>query len=209
MSNFNSRLNQVNSGDMLGAALGDGIMAGLIGGMLGLIFPILGLFARNSSMVSLGFFVNIFLYFMTGILAGYLFYSRKSERRWVAVVVAIIGGFLAGLISGAAFGLAFSQVSQSFSQLGSSISWVAWSLLSGLGAGFLAPLTAWIPGFFMPSNNRPYKASNSTSRVSAKGANQPAPIADVFERRRKIRFVVTMVSILLMFAIYFCRVLSH
>jgi len=205
MGNFKAGTKQASSDTVLGAALSDGIMAGLIGGILGSILPIIAVFTRASSTASLGFLVNIFLYFATGILAGYLYYSRKIGHRWVAAVVAIIGGFLAGLISGAATGFALSQVSQVLPQLNSSTSWVMWSALSALGAGFIAPLAAWIPGFFIQSDNSTHGYNSPTTRMSTKGTKQYETTGEIFERRRKIRFVVTMVTVVLMFAWYFCK----
>lgn len=204
MDNFNSRSSEVNSTGVLGATFSDGAMAGLIGGILGSILPIIGILTRNSSMASLGFFVNILLYFTIGILAGYLYYSRKIGHRWAAAVAAVIGGFLAGLLSGAVTGLAYSQEPDIAAMIHVSTNWVTWSTLSALGASFLAPLTAWIPGFFIPSDT---STKSYNSGMSA-GTKQET-IEGVFERRRKIRFVVGMVSILLMFAIYFCRSASR
>ncbi|HEX2994714.1 MAG TPA: hypothetical protein VHP14_07820 [Anaerolineales bacterium] len=199
MDNFNGRSNEEDSTGVVGAVISDGAMAGLIGGILGSILPIIGLLTRNSDMASFGFCVNILLYFATGILAGYLYYSRKIGYRWAAAVAAIIGGFLTGLLSGAVTGLAFSQTPEIAAMIHVSTSWVTWSTMSAIGASFIAPLTAWIPGFFIPSGN------SYSSETSAKEAKQETP----FERRRKIRFAITMTSILLIFAIYFCRVLSR
>ncbi len=199
MGNFNSSSSEVNSMGVLGAALSDGVMAGLIGGVVGAILPILTLLTGNSDMASLGFFVNILLYFAIGILAGYLYCSRKIGHKGVAAAAAVIGGLLAGSISGAVTGVALSR-SAALSQVTANISWVTWGAFSALGAAFLAPLTAWIPSFFIPSDNGTKSYSKGTKQETIEG---------VFERRRKIRFVVSMVAILLIFAIYFCRGLSH
>lgn len=201
MDNFSSRSNEAHSTDALGAAFSDGAMAGLIGGILGSILPIIGILTRNSSMASLGFFVNILLYLTIGILAGYLYYSRKIGHRWAAPVAAVIGGCLAGLLSGAVTGLAYSQEPDIAAMIHVSTNWVTWSTLSALGASFVALLTAWIPGFFIPDNQ------SYGSEMSA-GTKQET-VQGYFERRRKIRFAVGMVSILLMFAIYFCRILGR
>ncbi len=208
MGNFNSRSNEANSTDMLGAALSDGAMAGLIGGIAGSILPIMALFTRNSSAASLGFFINVLLYFATGVLAGYLYYSRKAEQRWPVAIAAVVGGFLAGLISGAATGFALSQVSLVLTQMSSNTGWIMWSALSALGGAFLAPLTAWIPGFFIRSDKGTYSYGSPISRTSTKGTAHQT-MEGFFERRRKIRFVVSMTCILLIFAIYFCRDLTH
>jgi len=212
MNNFNNnnRSNQGNSMELLGAVLSDGTMAGLTGGILGSVLPVIALFTRNSSMASLGFFVNIFLYAITGILAGYLLYSRKIRIGGTAAMVGITGGLLAGLISGAATGIALSQVSLVMSQANVNIPWVMWSILSALGAGFIGALTAWIPGFFLKSGNTAtYRTNNQTSRISTKGTGQHETTGNIFERRRRIRFVVTMTIIALMCGSYFCRLLSQ
>jgi hypothetical protein len=193
MNDSDSRSNAASSTDALGAILSDGLMAGLIGGIVGSILPIFGLFARNSSMVSLGFFVSFLLYFAIGILTGYLFYSRKIGYRWGAATAAIIAGLIAGLMIGAALGFGFAQ----FPYFGvQNTSWAIWSLSSGMGGGFMAALTAWIPGLFMKSDNA--------------RAGQPAAASKTesfFERRMKTRFIVGMVSIVVFIVIFVCRAL--
>ena len=192
MNDYGSNSNETGSADLLGAILSDGLMAGLIGGIIGAILPLVGLFGRSSSMVSLGFFVGIFLYFGIGLLTGYLFYSRKIGHRWGAAVAAVLAGAVTGTMTGAVLGLGFAQCPYFGVQ---NVSWTTWSCFSGLGAAFVAPLTAWIPIFFI-------KFDTGTGRRSSAPATE-----SFFERRMKTRFVVGMISILIFVVIFVCRTL--
>lgn len=191
MNNVDSKSNETGSTDALVAMLSDGLMAGLIGGIVGSALPIFGMFARNSSLVSLGFFVSFLLYFAIGILSGYLFYSRKIGYRWGAAIAAVIGGLIAGLMIGAALGFAYAQ----FPRLIPPISVSMWSIASSMGGGFAAPLTAWIPGLFI-------KADRATSQGTSASSTET-----FFERRVKTRFIVGMVGILVLIVAYVCRAL--
>src|SRR5574341_288364 len=200
---------KASSNVLLGAALGDGMMAGLVGGILGLIMPIIGILTQNASLSALAVIVNILIYIITGILAGYLFYSRKIGRGWVVSVGGILGGLLAGAVSGVAVGLSLGRLPQLSSQIDTNLLWATWGVLSGLGAGIVGALTAWIPGLFIRFDSNVYSSSHQAPVMSSKEISQYERAGERFKRRMKIRLIVGMASIALVFAWYFCQSLAR
>lgn len=212
MSNLNSTSNQtdISSNAALGAALGDGLMAGLIGGIAGSILPIIGLFTRNESLIALAVILDIVVYILTGILSGYLFYSRKIGRGFSVVAAGIIGGLLAGALSGATFGLNLSKHPQVVAaQADINVLWATFGILAGLGAGLIGALTAWIPGLFFKSDDVVYNSGSGSPAMSEKEMQQYEQVGQRFKRRMQMRLIVAAVSIALVFGCYFCRALSQ
>lgn len=196
---------KASSNVLLGAALGDGMMAGLVGGILGLIVPIIGILSQNASLSALAVIANLLIYVITGILAGYFFYSRKMGRGWVVSVAGTLGGLLAGAISGIAVGLSLGRLPQLASQIDTNILWATWGIMSGLGAAIIGALTAWIPGLFIRFDSSAYNLSYQTPAMSPKEISQYEQVGQRFKRRMKIRSMVGIASVALVFAWYFCQ----
>ena len=196
---------QASSDALLGAALGDGMMAGLIGGILGLIFPIVGLLTQNASLSAIAVVINLLLYLITGILAGYLFYSRKIGRGWVIMVAGMLGGLVAGAISGTAVGLSLGRLPQLASQVDPNILWATWGISSGLGAAILGMLTAWIPGLFIRFESNVYGTGYRTPAISQKQMSQYEQVGARFKRRMQLRLIFGLATMAIVFAVYFCQ----
>ena len=207
MSNSITKLNQgtLTSNALLGAALGDGAMAGLIGGFLGIIIPIIALFSGNASLAALGVVVNIILYIATGILAGYLFYSRRIGRGWFALISGILAGLFAGSISGVAVGLGLARATAAAAQVDTNLIWATWGILSGLGAAFIGAITVWIPGLFIRTNEADIHSGPVASALTEQEARQYEQVGQRFKKRMQVRLVVGAVTIALVFASYFCQ----
>lgn len=212
MSNFDSESNQGNasSNALLGAALSDGMLAGLIGGIAGSILPIIGLLTRNETLISLAVIADIVIYILTGILAGYLFYSRKIGRGFSVVVAGILGGLVAGTLSGVTFALQLGKHPQLVaSQVDINILWATFGILAGLGAGLVGALTAWIPGLFFNFDDMAYNSGTQPPTISKKEIQQYEQVGQRFKKRMQIRLVIGAVTIALVFACAVCRNLGQ
>jgi hypothetical protein len=207
MSQSIDKLSQgyVSSTALLGAALGDGATTGLVGGILGIILPILALFSGNPSLAALGVIVNVIVYVVTGISAGYLFYSRNIGRGWVVLASGIVSGLVAGSISGVALGLSLARVPAITAQLDANMIWATWGILSGLGAAFICASTVWIPGLFFRSEHGYANTGRPAPTISGKELSQYEQVGQRFKKRMQARLVIGAITIALVFAWYFCQ----
>lgn len=140
---------------LLGAALSDGLMAGLAGGVLGAIMPIIFILTNDSSFFVFALLCNGAAIFAVGIFTGILFYKRKLPRGTKAVGV---GGGLGGAIAGGIGGLLIGySMSSAFSEAGTDITQgnVLFSFLllfccaPAVVSSIIGAITAWIPGLFI------------------------------------------------------------
>ena len=203
----------VNKPSSLGsAALSDGLMVGLTGGIIGILFPTLYILTHDTKYFGIGIFIDIAVLLLTGIATGILFYRRKLPRGSKAVG---IGGGVGGAISGTICGLMLGFSMNSYiseTGLGSNLeNYSSFFLIlfcampAILGAG-IGTLTAWIPGIFIKPdpNLRPFdwKEGKSEVEVARIEASQ-----DKSKKSMKNRLIMAGFYIALLLIVFLCKAL--
>lgn len=196
------------------AALSDGALVGLIGGLIGLPFPILYLLTKNDSFNNIGMIVDLLIFLCTGIAIGILFYGRKLPRGTAAIA---LGGGMGGAIAGMIFGLVFTLSAMSNPDISTNVEGLAGNefptaiitaIFVAISTSVFSMSTAWIPGLFIKPdpNTRPYDWRDGKTEI------QVARIESAQENymgKLKTRFIFGGVAIAIIFFISLCQSLLN
>jgi MFS family permease len=195
------------------AALSDGVLVGLIGGLIGLPFPILFLLTKNDSFNNIGMIVDFLIFLCTGISVGILFYGRKLQRGSIAIA---LGGGVGGAIAGMIFGLIYilSTMSNPYisgmeGMAGNEVQVaVITAIFVAVATSVFSMSTAWIPGLFIKSdpNVKSYDWRDGKTEV------QVARIESAQENymgKLKTRFIFGGIAIGIIFFISLCQSLLN
>jgi thioredoxin-like negative regulator of GroEL len=207
-----SRKNFTNS--LGAAALSDGLMVGLIGGLIGMPLPILFLLTDMDMFINLGMLIDLLIFLFSGIAVGVLFYQRKLPR---GTSVIALGGLLGGAISGTILGLLLgSSFIVSTDRLGlelpagiSSYSAVVIvSLITAVSTSLFAAATSWIPGLFIKPdpNTKLYDWKDGKTELDIARAEK---LDAETTRSFRNRLIIAGVAIAILFISTLCKSLVN
>lgn len=204
---------KASSNALIGAALSDGIMAGLIAGILSIPLPVISILTHREIYAQYGMYLDGFLLFFTGILTGILFYGRKIGGGGAIALGGAFGGAIAGLISGLMLGYSqpdmFAETASSMNTDSIAIYMTFCGLIPSITGAILGASTAWLPGIFMKSNEELESPSIEKITPSEEQIEKLDTVGARFKQRMKARFVVAAVSIGIVLICSLCQALAN
>lgn len=204
---------KASSNALIGAALSDGIMAGLIAGILSIPLPVISILTHREIYAQYGMYLDGFLLFFTGILTGILFYGRKIGGGGAIALGGAFGGAITGLISGLMLGYSqpdmFAETASSMNTDSITIYMTFCGLIPSITGAILGASTAWLPGIFMKSNEELESPSIEKITPSEEQIEKLDTVGARFKQRMKARFVVAAVSIGIVLTCSLCQALAN
>lgn len=196
---------------LLGTALSDGLLAGLAGGILSIIMPIVLMFAQSDPILFLSLIVNGIILLAVGPATGILYFGRKLPRGTMSVHIGGgLAGFLTGGIGGLIFGFVFTQSAIENQISGINQNNALALMLSiffcgpALVSAILGALTAGIPGSFI-------KPAPSVKDYDWRDGKSEVEIARIenFQKKQKskltTRLIVSGIAITILLIVTVCQ----
>ena len=194
-----------------GAILIDGLLSGLILGVIGMILPGISIFTGEKQLAQWGMYLDGFLMLFSGVLTGILFQGRDIGKSQSTIFGGAIAGALTGLLSGVILGLSAQNetITNMATQDGLKIYIMVCMVSPSIGGAFVGAFSAWMFGLTskesaIPESNFPLTQKTAGTQANA-DPTQDESITRRFGKILKRRLILAAILGVIVFVCALCQ----